>query len=141
MHDPPDKGMLLAAIARFLAEEVRPTIADPRLNFRVLIAAHLAMVVGSECASEDEVDARELERFRALYPDDEQLAPHAPHKTTTHAELHALLRAYNERLAAEIRGGRLDDARRAQVSEHVKTTLLATLAVNSPRFDASVEIE
>ena len=141
MHDPPDKGMLLAAIARFLAEEVRPTIADSRLNFRVLIAAHLAMVVGAECASEEEVDGRELARFRALYPDDEQLALHTPHTMTTHLERHALLRAYNERLAGEIRNGALDEARRAQITAHVKITLLATLTVNSPRFDASAEIE
>src|SRR5262249_28683582 len=132
MHDPPDKGMLLSALARFLVEEIRPQIADPRLNFRCLIAAHLAMVVGAECATEEDTDARELERLIALYPD---AAP--PDKApSSRAERLALLRALNARLAEETRdaGGTMDAARRAKIAEHVKATLLATLSVNSPRF-------
>ena len=123
MQDPPEKEMLLNAVARFLAEEVRPAVSDPRLSFRVLIAAHLAMTVANECRSGADEEAEELARLRAIYP--------------TGA---ASLRELNARLATDVRAGAIgtDDAR---VREHVKKTLLAKLAINSPRFDTSPEIE
>jgi hypothetical protein len=123
MQDPPDKEMLLAAVARFLAEEIRPVVADARLNFRVLIAAHLAMTVANECRSGADETAAELARLQAFYPDAEASLP----------ELSA-------RLARDVRGGAIaeDDAR---LRDHVKKSLLAKLAINSPRFDTRSEIE
>ncbi len=69
MQERPDKQVLLTAIARFLVEEARPALADPRLNFRALIAAHLASVVASELTSDEETVTRELARLRAFFPD------------------------------------------------------------------------
>jgi Domain of unknown function (DUF6285) len=123
MQDPPDKEMLLHAVARFLAEEVRPAMSDPRLSFRVLIAAHLAMTVANECRSGASEEVDELARLRAIYPDDG-----------------GSLRDLNLRLANEVRDGAIavDDPR---LRDHVKKTLLAKLAINSPRFETSPEIE
>jgi hypothetical protein len=124
MQDPPEKEMLLGAVARFLAEEVRPLVSDARVNFRVLIAAHLAMTVASECRDGAAHDAAEFARLRAIYPDAGS----------------ASLAELNARLAGDVKSGALgaDDA---LVREHVKKTLLAKLAVNSPRFDTRAEIE
>ena len=109
-------------MARFLAEDIRPVVADARLNFRVLVAAHLAMTVANECRAGASEEAAELARLRAFYPGDAQLAD------------------LNARLAADVRAGKvtLDDAR---LRDHVKKTLLAKLAINSPRFETSLEIE
>ena len=123
MQDPPDKEVLLFAIARFLEEEVRPVVKDPRLNFRVLIATHLAATVANECRTGAHDETEALARLRALYGVD------APYR-----ELEA-------RLAKDIREGTFDGAKRELVEEHVKKTLLAKLAVNSPRFDTQQEIE
>jgi hypothetical protein len=123
MQDPPEKELLLGAIARFLAEEIRPVVTDARKSFRVLVAAHLAMTVANECrvGATDEVE--ELARLRAFYPGSE-----------------GSLAELNARLAREVREGTLaaDDPR---LRDHVKKSLLAKLAVNSPRFDTSPEIE
>jgi hypothetical protein len=123
MQDPPEKEMLLAAVARFLAEEIRPVVTDARLNFRVLVAAHLAMTVANECRTGAADQGAELARLRAFYP-----GADAP------------LAELNARLSNDVREGvvSVDDER---LRDHVKKTLLAKLAVNSPRFDTSLEIE
>jgi hypothetical protein len=123
MQDPPEKEMLLTAVARFLTEDVRPAVADARLNFRLLVAAHLAMTVANECRGGAAEEATELARLRAFYPD----------TNATLAEL-------NARLANDVREGkvRADDSR---LLDHVRNTLLAKLAINSPRFVTSPEIE
>jgi len=123
MQDPPEKEMLLAAVARFLAEEIRPVVTDARLNFRVLVAAHLAMTVANECRTGSADQAAELVRLRAFYPGTD-----------------APLAEMNTRLAKDVREGEvcIDDER---LRDHVKKTLLAKLTVNSPRFDTSPEIE
>ena len=46
MYEQPDKEALLSAIATFLMNELRPVIRDPRLAFRVLIAANLQAAYG-----------------------------------------------------------------------------------------------
>ncbi len=123
MQDPPEKEALLFAIARFLEEDVRPQIKDARLNFRVLIATHLAATVANECRSGAADEAAAVARMRAIYTN----APDA-----TFRDLEA-------RLAKDLRAGNL--AGDPKVTQHVKATLLAKLAVNSPRFDTRAEIE
>lgn len=135
MHDPPDKSLLLVALARFLTEEVRPAISDPRLSFRVLIAAHLAMVVNAENQTEEAHAVAELGRLSRIFPAVDVTA------ATTGEARRALLVSLHRRLAAEIRSSSLDEARASKITDHVRATLLATLSVNSPRFDTSAEIE
>ncbi len=124
MQDPPEKEALLVAIARFLEEDVRPLVTDARVNFRILIAMHLAMTVANECRAGGADEAAALARLRALYPD----AGAAPY------------RALEARLAFDLRAGAIE-GRADAAHAHVKATLLAKLAVNSPRFDTRAEIE
>ena len=124
MQDPPEKEALLFAIARFLEEDVRPLVKDPRVNFRILIATHLAATVANECRTGGADEAAALARLRVLYTDAGD----------------ASFRALEARLAKDIRDGALT-GREDDVRSHVKATLLAKLAVNSPRFDTRTEIE
>jgi hypothetical protein len=125
MQDPPEKEVLLFAIARFLEQDIRPLVKDPRLNFRVLIATHLAATVANECRTGAADEAAGLARLRAIYPD----AGDAPY------------RVLEARLAHDIRDDGLDPAKLDAAKAHVKETLRAKLAVNSPRFDTSPNVE
>jgi hypothetical protein len=134
MQHRPDKATLLDAVVQFLAAEVHPTVADKALAFRVLIAANLCAVVAAELRAEDDHDAAELTRLRALLPDvDAGPGAHAPRRSETHAALLALNRALCERIRAGATG--------PDVWRHVRATLREQLAVANPRFDASDEIE
>lgn len=132
MQDSPEKEIVLGALARFLDKDVRPHIADPRLSFRVLVAAHLVQVVALECAAEDGQDGAELMRLRELMADDGP-APAALDR----AARGRMIASYNRRLAEEIRSGEIDDARRARIQAHLFATLTDKLAVNNIRFDTS----
>ena len=68
MSDRPDKEILLQAVARFLEREVKGAITDPRLAFRVLIAANLTSIVAAESRGEEAQQQAELHRLRALLP-------------------------------------------------------------------------
>jgi hypothetical protein len=125
MQDPPEKEVLLFAIARFLEQDVRPLVKDPRLNFRVLIATHLAATVANECRTGAADEAAALARLRAIYAD----AGDTPY------------RVLEARLAHDIRDDALDPAKLDAAKAHVKETLRAKLAVNSPRFDTSPNVE
>ena len=133
MHDLPEKENILLAVAKFLGQEVRPHVSDPRLSFRLLIAAHLCGVVAQECASEEEQDAAELAQLAKMYPE-------------TDIDVHgraakASIRAATARLAADIRAGRTPAAPGTPAWDHVKKTLVEKLAVASARFDTRAEIE
>lgn len=136
MQQRPTQSALLQAIARFLISDLYPNIPDKRLNFRVLIAAHLANMVSAEMDSEHALIEAEIARLMELMPDA------SPGRLpASDGERLQLVAELNRELAARIRQRRLsaDEARRA--SAHVKETLLRTLAVDNPRFDASPEIE
>ncbi len=133
MQDSPTKEALLLAIARFLEREVRPLMTDPRVNFRLLVASSLAQMVALECDGEDSQDAAEAGRLAALLG--EEMPP------AGRAERRAWLRASNERLAADLRVGRLEGERLSLAYDHLKKTLAEKLAMNNPRFSTAPEIE
>ncbi len=130
MQDPPDKATLLDAVAQFLALELKSAVADPKLGFRVLIAAHLTASVAAELRGDEAQDAAELARLRALLPDvaAQQKDP------SPRAQIQAL----NRELAARLRDGRLSAG---AAFDHLQQTLAEKLAVVSPRFDLRPEIE
>ncbi len=123
MHDKPDKVELLQALAEFLMVELKPATTDPRLSFRVLIAANLAQVVANELTVEPALEAAELARLRALLPDAPADAP---------------VGQLNAELAARLRTGRVDfaAARRALLE-----TLRDKLKVNNPFFDTRPQVD
>ena len=133
MQDRPDKLALLQSIARFLVEEARPAMQDPRLNFRTLIAANLAHIVASELSTDDEHVKRELARLRGVVPD---VGDGPTHELRREALLEA-----NARLANWFREGEPDDADVAKVAGILRETLKDKLSVDNPRFDTSLDIE
>jgi hypothetical protein len=134
MQQRPDKLVLLTAIARFLVEEARPALTDPRLNFRALIAAHLAHVVATELGSDDVAVTRELERLLPLFPDTPNPGESLDARRMTVAEL-------NARLAKSLRDGEPLPATLGDVGAMLRESLREKLAIENPRFDVEMEIE
>ncbi len=131
MQDEPTRETILLAVARFLGQEVRPLVTDPKVSFRLLIAAHLCASVAQECDGEDAQNREELARLRGIFPD-------LPEATAMPAMKRAIAEG-NRRLAAKIREG-LSPDEEALVTKHVQNTLIEKLAVNSPRFVVGGEI-
>jgi hypothetical protein len=134
MQERPNKQALLSAIARFLVEDARPALADPRLAFRALIAANLASIVASELASDADAIGRELERLRPLV----QGAPEAAASLEGRREQVSTLTA---KLAARLREETLDDAELSRVAAALRESLREKLAIDNPRFDLSPDVE
>jgi hypothetical protein len=69
MSERPTAEELAEAIEEFLADEILPTLADPRLRFRTLVALNALGIVGRELAKlppENDAEQRELAaRIRA----------------------------------------------------------------------------
>jgi hypothetical protein len=135
MQERPNKLVLLNAISRFLVEEVRPALADPRLNFRALIAAHLASVVVSELTSDEEAVTRELARLGRIFPDA------APPPTGSLEARRAFAAELNARLATELRESTRPAADLAEIASLLRESLREKLAIENPRFDTSLTIE
>ncbi len=136
MQERPNKLVLLTAIARFLMEEARPALSDPRLAFRALIAANLASVVASELASAPESVARDLARLRPLFPDVADGGAAESFETRR-----ALVAELNARLARHLRDEAPSVDETARIAAVLRESLREKLAVDNPRFDTSLEIE
>jgi signal transduction protein with GAF and PtsI domain len=69
MSERPTAQELAEAIAEFLGGEILPTLTDPRLRFRMLVAMNALSIVHRELAAvppEDDAERRELvARIRA----------------------------------------------------------------------------
>jgi hypothetical protein len=139
MQERPNKLVLLTAISRFLVEEARPALSDPRLSFRALIAAHLASVVAAELTSDEESVSRDLARLRRFFP---ELTASPPANDALPVR-RALVADLNARLAAELRDGTpaRDAAELAEIAAALRESLREKLAIENPRFDTSPAIE
>jgi hypothetical protein len=136
MQERPNKLVLLTAISRFLIEEVRPALTDSRLNFRALIAAHLASVVASELTSDEETVTRDLARLRQFFPEPALTAP-----AESLDARRALVADLNTRLAARLRERTPDPDELAAIAAALRESLREKLAIDNPRFDTSLDIE
>jgi hypothetical protein len=52
VHDRPSALELLEAVTEFLAHEVLPTVGDPRMRFRTLVAVNALGIASRELADE-----------------------------------------------------------------------------------------
>lgn len=132
MFTDPDGSALLQAVAAFLETDVRGAVSDPRLSFRVLIAAHLCRTVAAELKVSDAAERAELERLLALTSG-----------TSTGTETQAQRREKISELQRSVitQLPTFDDSTKKRLLEHLQATLKAELAVTNPRFDLSMEIE
>jgi hypothetical protein len=140
MQERPSKLVLLSAIARFLVEDARPALSDPRLAFRALIAANLASIVASELSSDAEATRSELTRLRALFPDAPP-AGESPEGEHGEQDPRDQVVALTERLARRLREESPGQDELARIAAALRESLREKLAVDNPRFDTSPEIE
>ncbi|MCB9547890.1 MAG: hypothetical protein H6706_18885 [Myxococcales bacterium] len=129
MSETPDAPALLDALAGFLADQVQPAVTDPRLAFRVRVAAYLTGVLAREARLGPGHATAEAGRLAALL---DRPAPPAGGP-----DLDAWLEAANADLAAHIRQAGAS----ADVRAHLFATLRETLAINQPGFDLRLDVE
>jgi hypothetical protein len=116
MQDRPDAQELAAAVAEFLAAEVRPAV--PReLRFQVLVAANACAILARETAAGPETESAELERLQRLAGDVEDD-----------------VRAAQAAVASRIRAGELDD-RWDEAVAVLRESVRAKLQVTHPGYE------
>lgn len=130
MQDRPDKTTLLAEVARFLEEQVRPAIDDKGLAYRVRVAAFLVGVVAREDASEHLADPAHLAALLQLLGGGDLPADIE--------ERREAIRAAEAEVARRLRDGDLPIAQALPV---LKAVLAGKLKVSNPRFDLSDTFE
>lgn len=135
MQDRPERAELLAAIARFLGEQVAPNLPDRGLVFRARIASWLLEVVTRELSVGEAHDLAELDGLQILL--EEPLAA----QPTLHAERTDAILELRARLSAELRVAEISSARFADIAACLKQTLADKVSVVQPRFDLSANPE
>ena len=132
MQDRPDSGELIDAVTRFIEQELLPTISDPRLRFRALIAANVLAVVSRELAQGDAALIAEYERLITLSGrSDDPTAAALPSHDSALREAVAQL---SGELCAHIRAGQFDDAQLyGPILAHAQATVIDKVRVTNPR--------
>jgi len=133
MLDRPDAAELLEAVARFLAEEVRPALPDRALAFRALIAANLADTIARERREGDALEEVELAGLERLFPQ-RRVSDEGP------VERRAAIGLLNAALCERLRAPDLTDEEADRIRGHLLAVLRRTLRIVSPRFDPDAEV-
>ena len=124
MQDNPTSQELLEAVTHFLSAEVVPTVTDPRMKFRALVAANVLHIVMRELEMGDALLQAEWHRLDALMGDDapgENLADEVAVMTGA--------------LCARIRQGQADEGEfHDLVFAHVEQTVVEKLRVANPKY-------
>jgi hypothetical protein len=116
MYDPPSPPEILAAVARFLKEEIAPATTG-HLSFQARVAANALEMMRRQLDEAPRADAAECERLRLLLGMDGELV-------TLNAEL-------SRRIAA----GEADLSTPG-LAEHLWAATLAKMAVDQPTYAA-----
>jgi hypothetical protein len=124
MLERPDEPALLEALAKFLIADLHPTVKDKKLAFRVLIASNIAATLATQLRGQEERGGAERDRLRALLGRSDGTVP----------ELNAAL-------AARLRAGGISADEMGRIAACLKQNLQQALAVVTPSFDTSTEIE
>ena len=129
MQDRPDMRELVEAVAGFLEREIIPTLADPRLRFRGLIAANVLGIVARELAAGDAGLRAEWTALAAL------LGQPAADPPCGEAALGETVGMLNRALCARIRAGDADSGPWADaVFAHTQALVIAKLQIANPRY-------
>lgn len=135
MQDRPNADELAEAVAQFLQAELAPTLADPRLRFRTLIAANLVTVLARELRAGE---APLREEWRAL----QALLGRFDGPPAEAAALRAGIDAMGRELRARIRAGDADEGPWAEAARaYAHASVAAKLAIANPRFLERVSAE
>jgi hypothetical protein len=123
MQDRPTYDELLAAIERFLDEEIVPNVPGSR-GFHGRVAANAIRTIRRELASEEE-------HLRTEWTGLDKVLGPVPLPDTL-ADLREILRERNEELCQEIQSGDLSLERLEATMHHVRRTLEDKLRVTNP---------
>ncbi len=123
MQDRPHAAELAEAVREFIETEVLPTIDDPRLRFRALVAANGLGILERELALGPALVRREVESLERLLGRPDPLPDDL-------ARLRAQARELNRELAQRIRAGGAP----AGALAHLLATVADKLRVASPRY-------
>jgi hypothetical protein len=124
MHDRPTYDELLAAVERFLRDDVMPNIADAR-SFHARVAANVVGIVRRELANEDEALATEWAGLDGL------LGP--AERPPARAALRDAIATRTAALCERIRAGDADAGHfRDAALAHVRRTVRAKLLASNP---------
>ncbi|MCK6520319.1 DUF6285 domain-containing protein [Myxococcota bacterium] len=131
MRPPPDAVAVLAAVATFLAKELR--VEDPAQAFRVKVAAHLLGGVARGLKVGEALDEQALGLLALLLGED---APEGPVHTEERARR---LHDQQARLSARLLAGEIapDDE---TVLQGLRALLASELALSNPRFDLDDQV-
>ena len=126
MQDRPTYDELLAAVERFLDDEIVPHVEGSR-GFHARVAANAIRIVRRELETEDEALGAEWSGLDALLGDEKRPA--------ARTALREALRARNAELCERIRAGETDEGPFAQrVFEHVRQTVRDKLRASDPEL-------
>jgi hypothetical protein len=147
MQDHPTARELIESVSQFLNGEIVPTLSDPRLKFRALVAANVLNIVAREMEMGDLQLSAEYERLAALLPSPEislldfgrgvmrQDADGARQSVVlTHQRGEDVQRMTRE-LSQKIRAGEVDEGEfHDAVFAHVEQTIIEKLQVANPKY-------
>jgi len=124
LQDSPTANELITTVAQFLDMELAPTLRDPRLKFRALVAANVLRIVARELEMSDAQLRAERARLNELLNENAS-------GENTRADVENLTRA----LARKIRAGDADEgAFHAAAFAHVEQTVIEKLQVANPKY-------
>lgn len=126
MQDRPTQRELVEAAREFFEREILPTIADPRLRFRALVALNALGISEREMFAGDVFVDEELRGLRGLLGHGD--APLPESRAAKEAEAWALRKT----LAARIREGAAPEG----AAEFLQASMGWKLSIASPRFVA-----
>lgn len=128
MQDHPTSLELINAVAQFLNAELAPTLSDPRLKFRALVAANVLNIVARELELSDAQLRAERERLNELLSEN-----------ASGENLRADVERMTRELSQKIRAGEADEgAFHDATFAHVEQTVIEKLQVTNPKYLARV---
>jgi len=133
VQDRPEAHELAAAVAEFLAAQVRPAVPD-ELRFLVLVAANACAIVAREAESITAAPTDEVRRLSALVDDAGAVGEAEAAEAGQGPTPGRLAWELRSRLAARIRAGELDE-RWDEAIGALRDSVRAKLAVAHPGYD------
>ncbi len=136
MQDRPTARELLQAVAEFLEREINPTLSDPRLRFRGLIAVNVLAIVARELAAGEAHLRDEWGRLVQLLGKSDRELPSDVER------LRDEIRTLTRELCARIRAGELDASPEYdEALAHAQATVVEKLEIANPRYLERVQME
>ena len=134
MQDRPTAIELIEAVSYHLSQQVIPTLRDPRLRFRTLVAANVLTIVVRELQLAETQAVAEWRRLCVLLGEEKEGRPPA------HQQLVREIEAMNALLCRQIEAGHFDDpAAWHQLLGHCRETAQEKLAIANPEYLARSE--